>query len=90
MTHRIPMKKQGPFQDIFKSITAEVADMGIIVDGRPAGVEADVAWGDGNELLQAASEGIVECQCHYESMGWGWVGGCGGGRQPWRGGGGSA
>jgi len=40
-------KNQESFEQVFKSIGSEIADMGMIIDSRPAGVEFDFPFFQG-------------------------------------------
>jgi len=49
-------------ENVLKDKSAEVADVGVVIDRRPAGVHADAAGLERLELLQLAAERIVEAQ----------------------------
>jgi hypothetical protein len=49
-------------EEVLEEVSAEVADVGVVVDRRPAGVELDslavgVEW---NERFEGAGEGVEE------------------------------
>ena len=48
------------FEDVLKQISAEIADVREIVDGRSAGVHADIGAVDRFELLNASAESVEE------------------------------
>jgi hypothetical protein len=51
--------RKHPAQDIFKEIGAQIADVGIVIDRRAAGVEADLGWVKRGEVAQAAGVGVI-------------------------------
>jgi putative ABC transport system permease protein len=53
---------QGAQQDVLEHIGPEVADMRVEIDGRAAGIQADLRRSDGLELLHAAGGGIEEAE----------------------------
>jgi hypothetical protein len=53
-------KLQESLEQVLEDISPPVADVGIVVDRRPAGVELDLARLDRDELLDLAAEGVVE------------------------------
>ena len=59
-----PPEFQMPLQQVFKNVSAEIADVGVIVDCRPAGVHAHAAGFEGLEILDLAGQGIKETKGH--------------------------
>ena len=51
---------ESPFEDIFEGVASEIADVGEIIDGWAACVQADVVVCDWFELLDAVCQGVVE------------------------------
>ncbi|MNT35246.1 hypothetical protein D3C72_1712670 [compost metagenome] len=51
-------------QAVDEQIGAQVADMRVVVDRGPAGVQARLARGDGLEGPQAAAIRVVQMKCH--------------------------
>jgi hypothetical protein len=37
-------------QDIFENVCSQIADVRVVINGRPAGIEADFGWVQGLEL----------------------------------------
>jgi len=60
--HHVPhpeaLVQQGPLEDVLEDVRAEVADVGVVVDGRPAGVHAHLVVVDGAELIHAAGHRV--------------------------------
>jgi len=50
---------QSALQEVFKEIRAEIAEMGIIINRRTAGIETDSARLDRDEFFFFPREGIV-------------------------------
>jgi len=55
-----PPEHQGPLQEILEDVGPPVADVGVVVDGRPAGVELDDPGLERDERLHRAAEGVEE------------------------------
>jgi hypothetical protein len=51
-------------EQIFKDVGAEVADVGIVVDGEAAGVEANFGGIERLKVAQFAGVGVVEFKRH--------------------------
>src|SRR6266446_4023835 len=58
----ISLLEEDPAQQVLEEESAEVTDVRIIVDGRAAGVHANVARLDRHELFQPAAHRVVEAQ----------------------------
>ena len=56
--------QQHALEDVLEDIRAEVADVGVVVDGRSAGVEADLAGRDRGERLFPAGQCAVKGDIH--------------------------
>ena len=55
-----PRQLQAPAQQVLEQKGAQVADVDIVVDRRPAGVEADVRRVEGDQRFELATEGVPE------------------------------
>jgi hypothetical protein len=51
---------KSPLEDVFEGVASEVADVGEIIDGGTACVQADMVVFDWLELLNAVCQGVVE------------------------------
>jgi hypothetical protein len=74
-----PAAFEMPLQEIFEDVGAEVSDVGEVVNGGSAGVEADgpavgIQWGEG---LERAGERVEEAQRHGGGDSTGWLEGIG-------------
>ena len=65
--HAQALEEQHAAQQVGKDEGAEVAHVGGGVDGRAAGVHADVSRLERLERLQAATEGVAEAQAHRDA-----------------------
>ena len=65
---------QGSHQDVLEHIGAVVADVLVVVDRRPAGVEADLRRVERREVLLRPRQAVVEAHSHRSNPGTG----------PWR------
>ena len=54
-------------EDVLKDVGAEVADMGVVVDGQATGVDADIGWIEGFKFAEGAGVGVVEFEGHIVS-----------------------
>ncbi len=52
--------EQEALEEVLEDVGAPIADMGVVVDGRAAGVQLDHAGLEGDEVLDPAAEGVVE------------------------------
>jgi len=55
-------------QNIFEDISPEIADVRIVINRGPAGVDLHFAGDKGDEFLFAAGEGVVEVEGHILRM----------------------
>ncbi len=60
--HTPPEELEGPPQHVLEEKGPQVADVGEVVDGRPAGVDPGVARLDRLERLETAGQGVVQAQ----------------------------
>ena len=51
MLNPVSVVQQDPLQNIFKNIGAQVADVGIVINGRPAGVKPDLPFAQRDEFF---------------------------------------
>ena len=57
----VPLPRQHPAQRVGEDISAQVSEMGVIVDRGAAGIDADAFGGiERLERLEAAGEGVIE------------------------------
>ena len=61
---RVAARAQPAAQDVREHEGPEIADMGVVVDGRPAGVHPHDVVVEGIELLQLLGQGVIEPQGH--------------------------
>ena len=62
MGELIALEAQHPAQRVGEHIGAHVADVRIVVDRRPAGVDARLAGMDGREFLDRASKAVEQAK----------------------------
>ena len=58
----IAVRNQDAADPVGHQVGAEVADVGIAVHRRPAGVHSDAAGGDGPDFLNGFGEGVIDAQ----------------------------
>ncbi len=61
----VTVEFQHPAQQIFEDIGAQVADMGVVVDGRAAGIQANFRGIERRELADSTGEGIKQRKVHF-------------------------
>jgi hypothetical protein len=68
--HREALELEVAADKIGEDESAEIADMGEIIDRRPAAIEADVSAGrvERNEFLHRARQSIKQTQSHRLAM----------------------
>ena len=62
-----PVVEQRPPDQVGKEVAAQVADVGVAVDGRPAGVHPDPAGLERLDGFDPSSEGVAEAQRHQDT-----------------------
>src|ERR1700694_202554 len=58
----VPLLEEDPAQEILEEEGAEVADVGIVVDGRAARVHPNLAWFDRCEFFELTAHRVVQAQ----------------------------
>jgi hypothetical protein len=58
MSDFIPHEGEEPLQQVLEDISAEIPDMGIVIDGGAACVELDLARGKGGKDLILPAQGV--------------------------------
>jgi len=43
---------------------AEIADVAVVIDGRPAGIHADAIVVERMEIFDLSGESVIEAKCH--------------------------
>jgi hypothetical protein len=57
--HRESIQRQHALQQVLEQIRAQIADVLVVVHGRPAGIETDLVPGQWREFAQPALEVVV-------------------------------
>jgi hypothetical protein len=65
---RIAIEFQNTPQDIFKDVSAQVADMRVIVNGWTAGIQANLRRVKGFKITETACVRIIKLKCHKFSL----------------------
>ena len=68
MFYFITIVFQNSFKDIFKNIGAQIADVGVVIDGGAAGIEANLFRLKRLERLDLAGKGVVEVKRHMKGL----------------------
>ncbi|KVA01637.1 hypothetical protein WI40_07550 [Burkholderia ubonensis] len=64
MTNRIAVEFEGPTQQILEEIGSQIADMGMVVDGRATAIQPDPVRVNRTERPQRALPGVVKKDFH--------------------------
>ena len=64
VVERIAAARSHAAQDVLEGEGAEIADVGVVVDGGAAGVHADGVVVGGSEFLDLLRERVIEAQRH--------------------------
>ncbi len=64
VAHGVAEVFQGPPEEILEEVGAQVPDVGVVVHGRAAAIQADLARLDGHELLKLPPHRVPDHQIH--------------------------